>query len=104
MLPFALLATLLLSFQLLLPLKINKYWKLALILPIMVAAFKPEIIFFFGGDNYFAPDLPGWLILTAAWFYGVVFFSFFLPCGKLLKQGNVRRSSVLIKTDANLVI
>ena len=68
MLPFALLATLLLSFQLLLPLKINKYWKLALILPIMVAAFKPEIIFFFGGDNYFAPDLPGWVILTAAWF------------------------------------
>ena len=78
MLPFALLATLLLSFQLLLPLKINKYYKLALILPIMVAAFKPEIIFFFGGDNYFAPDLPGWVILTAAWFYGIVFFSFFL--------------------------
>ena len=44
----------------------------------MVAAFKPEIIFFFGGDNYFAPDLPGWVILTAAWFYGIVFFSFFL--------------------------
>ena len=78
MLPFGCMATILLGCQLLLPLKISKYGKLLLWLLIGCAAFQFQLIHIFGGDNYFAPDLPGWILLTGAWLYGIVFFSFFL--------------------------
>ena len=78
MLPFACLATILLGCQLLLPLKINKYGKLLLLVLIGLAALKFQIIHIFGGGIYFAPDLPGWLLITGAWLYGIVFFSFFM--------------------------
>ena len=78
MLPFACLATVLLGCQLLLPLKIKRYGKLLLWGVIALLAMKFQIIHIFGGGIYFAPDLPGWLLLGAAWAYGVVFFSFFL--------------------------
>ena len=78
MLIFACLAVILLGCQLLLPLKINKFGKSLLAGLIALAALKFQVIHWLGGGIYFAPDLPGWLLLTAAWCYGVVFFSFFL--------------------------
>ncbi|MBO5923582.1 MAG: metallophosphoesterase [Lentisphaeria bacterium] len=78
MLPFACLATVLLGCQLLLPLKIKRSGKLLLWGVIALFAMKFQIIHIFGGGIYFAPDLPGWLLLTGAFGYGVVFFSFFM--------------------------
>ena len=68
----------LVSYQLLWSVKISKYYKLLLILLIAVAALKSQIVYLLGGDNYFAPDLPGWVLLTAAWVYAVIFFCFLL--------------------------
>ena len=65
----------LVSYQLLRLVRISKYWKLLPVLLITAAALKSQIVYLLGGDNYFAPDLPGWLLITAAWFYAVIFFS-----------------------------
>lgn len=78
MLPFACLVTILLGCQLLLPLKIKRYGKLLLWVLIGLAALKFQLLHIFGGGIYFAPDLPGWLLITGAWLYGIVFFSFFM--------------------------
>ena len=78
LLPLALLMAALISYQLLWSVKISRYYKLLLILLISAAALKSQIVYLFGGDNYFAPDLPGWVILSAAWFYAESFFSFIL--------------------------
>lgn len=78
LLPLALLMAALISYQLLWSVKISRYYKLLLILLISAAALKSQIVYLFGGDNYFAPDLPGWVLLSTAWFYAVSFFSFIL--------------------------
>lgn len=75
LLPLALLMAVLVSYQLLRLVRISKYWKLLPVLLITAAALKSQIVYLLGGDNYFAPDLPGWLLITAAWFYAVIFFS-----------------------------
>ena len=78
LIPLALLMAALVSYQLLWSVRISRYFKLLPILLIAAAALKPQIVYLFGGDNYFAPDLPGWVLLSAAWFYAVSFFSFIL--------------------------
>ena len=51
--------------------------KIALSLVVILAAFKFQILHFFGGPMYFAPELPRWILLGGAVLYSI-FFIFFL--------------------------
>ncbi len=60
------------------PLRIRYYWKILLSLPVLAAAFKFKVLHLLGGPNYFAPTLPGWVIIGFACLYAVVLFHFIL--------------------------
>ena len=69
--------------RVILPLKLRKVWKLALSLFIMAACCKNQITHLLGGPMFFAPDLPGWFLLPAAWVYASAFLLF---CGLVVME------------------
>ncbi len=52
--------------------------KIALSMVVILAAFKFQILHFFGGPLYFAPELPRWLLLSGAVVYSIHFIFFLL--------------------------
>ena len=77
MLYLALLMPLMIIFRAVTVLKINKYYKSILIFLTLAAAFKFQIVYFFGGPMFFAPDLPPAILVAASWVYAVA-VSFFV--------------------------
>ena len=73
----ACLMAILIIWRLIVPWKIHPGWKIALSVPVLAACFKYQIIHWLGGPMFFAPDLPAWILLPAAWGYAVVFLLFF---------------------------
>lgn len=71
-----------------LPCRFRWYWKVLLGTVVASAAFKFHLLRFFGGQRFFNPDLPGWILLIAAWFHGVVIGYFvFLLLADLIRAG-----------------
>ncbi|MBR2872216.1 MAG: hypothetical protein IKB99_01855, partial [Lentisphaeria bacterium] len=58
--------------RMILVLKWKWYFKVPLILLAGAGAFKFQIFRIIGG-HYFAPDLPGWIIMAGAWLYGAFY-------------------------------
>ena len=77
MLLFALLMAAFIAYRVVVPLKIGKVWKVCVLFLILIACCKHQLTRLFGGPRFFAPDLPPWFLLPAAWAYGVVFLLFF---------------------------
>ncbi len=61
-----------------LPLNMRKPGKLILSAVTFIFAMKFQLIRLFGGPMFFAPDVPGWLLLVSGWCYGTVFIFFFV--------------------------
>ena len=76
-----------------LPLRIHRAWKAGLAVPLLAGAFKFQILHWFGGPRFFAPDLPAPVLLGGAWLFAVIFFFFFL----LLAADLVRCSLRLLR-------
>ena len=64
-------------YRVILPLKIRKVWKVLLSAAAVMACCKNQITHLLGGPMFFAPDLPGWFLLPAAWIYAAAFLLFF---------------------------
>lgn len=77
MLLFALLTAAFIVFRVVWPLKIGKGWKAVLILLVLAACCKNQLTRLFGGPRFFAPDLPPWILLPAAWAYATALLLFF---------------------------
>ena len=52
--------------------------KIILSFVVLLASFKFQILHFFGGPSYFAPELPRWILLTGAVLYSIHFIFFLL--------------------------
>uniref|UniRef100_UPI00258F469B metallophosphoesterase n=1 Tax=uncultured Victivallis sp. TaxID=354118 RepID=UPI00258F469B len=72
-----------------LPLRLHWGWKAGLALAAALAAFKFHILHWFGGEMFFAPELPVPVLLGAAWYYAVFFLFFFLLAGADIVRGIV---------------
>lgn len=72
-----------------LPLRLHRGWKIGLALAAVPAAFKFHILHWFGGEMFFAPELPVPVLLGAAWYYAVFFLFFFLLAGADIVRGIV---------------
>ena len=81
MLYMALLMPLLIVCRAVIVLQINKYWKILLALAVLAAALKYQIVHFFGGGMFFAPDLPAEILITANWIYAWELMFFILLAG-----------------------
>lgn len=78
MIVFSLILAAYLSWRLVLPLRIPKTGKAALILLVALIAFKFHILHLIGGPMFFAPELPPAVLLVSAWAYAALFLLFFL--------------------------
>ena len=74
---YALLMAAFIIYRVILPLKIPKVWKVLLSMAAVMACCKNQITHLLGGPMFFAPDLPGWFLLPAAWVYATAFLLFF---------------------------
>ncbi|MDD3153972.1 MAG: metallophosphoesterase [Victivallaceae bacterium] len=103
---FALLIALWILWRAVYPLQIRRIWKIALAIPVLAASFKFQLTHLFGGPMFFAPQLPSWVLLGAAWCYAVVFLLFFLlliaETMQLLFRLCRRRTSIVIHNRINL--
>ena len=72
------LMTIYIFFSAIWPLRLRWWAKAALTLVLAMAAGKFHLLHLFGGPLYFAPDLPGWLLLLSAWAFATVLFFFTL--------------------------
>lgn len=69
-----------------LPLRIRIGWKLALAALLFAVAFKFQIIRRFAGPMFFAPRVPNWILVLAAWaFTSLCFFLVFLIAADLVR-------------------
>ncbi len=73
---YALLMAAFIIYRVILPLKIRKVWKVLLSAAAVTACCKNQITHLLGGPMFFAPDLPGWFLLPAAWVYATAFLLF----------------------------
>ncbi len=73
-----------------LPLQLHWSWKAGFAVPVALTAFKFHLLHWFGGPQFFAPDLPAPLLLTAAWLFAVLFLFFFLLLAADLVRGALR--------------
>lgn len=78
MLFFALLMAALIFLRLILPLRIRMVWKILLAFPVLAACCKNQVMHQLGGPMFFAPDLPAWILLPAAWVYAAALLLFVL--------------------------
>ncbi len=74
---YSLLMAAFIIYRVILPLKIRKVWKVLLSAAAVMACCKNQITHLLGGPMFFAPDLPGWFLLPAAWIYATAFLLFF---------------------------
>lgn len=74
---YSLLMAAFIIYRVILPLKIRKVWKVLLSAAAVMACCKNQITHLLGGPMFFAPDLPGWFLLPAAWVYATAFLLFF---------------------------
>ena len=74
---YSLLMAAFIIYRVILPLKIRKVWKVLLSAAAVTACCKNQITHLLGGPMFFAPDLPGWFLLPAAWIYASAFLLFF---------------------------
>ncbi len=75
---FGILASLLIICRGVLPLQVKYVWKILLSFAVLLAAFKFQISRLLGGPMFFAPDLPGGVILFGSWCFSAVFLYFFI--------------------------
>ena len=73
---YALLMAAFIVYKIILPLKMRKVWKFLLSILVLAACCKNQITHLLGGPMFFAPDLPGWFLLPAAWVYASAFLLF----------------------------
>ncbi len=78
MLMFGFLLSGYLFFRVILPLRFRWWWKAVLTVVLLAVAFKFHLLHLIGGPIFFAPELPGPLLLAAAWLFAVLFLLFFL--------------------------
>jgi predicted MPP superfamily phosphohydrolase len=72
-----------------LPLRLHWGWKAGLAAAALLTAFKFHILYLLGGPRFFAPNLPGTVILVSAWLYIILFIFFFLLLGSELIRGGI---------------
>lgn len=72
-----------------LPLRIRWELKAGISAAILLVAFKFHLLYLFGGPRFFAPDLPGFVILISAWLHIILFLFFFLLLGSEIVRGVV---------------
>ena len=65
-----------LGWQLVWPMRKYKVAAGALLFFLALGAFKFPLIRLLGGNRFFAPDLPGWVLHIGGFFYGWILFSF----------------------------
>lgn len=65
-------------FRVIFPRKIHPGWRLLLGVPLFLASFKALILHKLGGENFFAPDLPGFLLILGGYLFALVLFFFIL--------------------------
>ena len=107
MLVFALAMSALIFCRLVLPLKVKPWRKALLALLVLAAGLKYQIIHCLGGPMFFAPDLPGWILLSAAWLYSTAFLLFSgLAVMEMIRLGikavNWRRKPVNVPDSGRL--
>lgn len=64
-----------------LPLQVAWFVKIGLAFLVCLGVFKFQILAFWGGPMFFAPDLPRWILLSSAWLHIALFIFFFLLLG-----------------------
>ena len=72
-----------------LPLRLRWGWKVGLSAAVLLTAFKFHLLYLFGGPRFFAPDLPGVVILISAWVYIILFIFFFFLLGSEIVSGMI---------------
>lgn len=72
------------------PLRVHWWWKAALSLLLLAAAFKFHVLHLFGGPMFFSPELPEGVLLAAAWLFSVLFLFFFLLLAANVASGLYR--------------
>lgn len=87
---FALILSLYVCLSLILPLRLSRYWKVLLSLPLLLAALKNEVLSAFGGPMFFAPELPGWFLILLSVAFNTLLMLFFLALLKDLALSGVR--------------
>ena len=65
-------------FRVIFPRKIHILWRILLGVPLFLASFKALILHKLGGENFFAPDLPGFLLILGGFLFALVLFFFIL--------------------------
>ena len=65
-----------LAWQLVWPMRKYKAAAGTLLVLLALGAFKFPLIRILGGNRFFAPDLPGWVLHLGGFFYGWILFSF----------------------------
>ncbi|MBO4286536.1 MAG: metallophosphoesterase [Kiritimatiellae bacterium] len=76
-----------------LPLRAGVSWKLLLAAAALLVAFKFQVMHKLGGPNFFAPDLPAWLQLAAAFLHA----AFLIFLAGLLLLGVVQGALLLFR-------
>lgn len=75
---YALILAVYLCASLIVPLPLAKRWKALLCTPVLLAALKNEVLYFFGGPMFFAPELPGWFLIALSIAFNILLMLFFL--------------------------
>ncbi len=68
--------------SLILPLPLAKRRKILFCVPVLLASLKNEVLYFFGGPMFFAPILPGWLLIGLSIAFNILLMLFFLTLQK----------------------
>ena len=74
---FSLILAAYLCASLIFPLPLAGRWKALLCIPLFSAALKNEILYFFGGPMFFAPELPGWFLIALSIAFNSLLMLFF---------------------------
>ncbi len=75
---YALILAVYLCASLIVPLPLAKRWKALFCTPVLLAALKNEVLYFFGGPMFFAPELPGWFLIALSIAFNILLMLFFL--------------------------
>lgn len=69
------------------PLKIKWQWKAIIFVLTFITSFKFHLLLLFCGKNFFAPDLPKWLMISWSGLFAVlVFFTFFISAYSVIMK------------------
>ncbi len=71
-----------------LPMRTHWGWKAVISAAVLAVACKFQILHFFGGGMFFAPDIPAGVLLISSWFFAVFFiFAVLLTAGEIVRGG-----------------